>query len=53
MNACSAMGRFPSLDDAATVTLSVVVPAYNEEKRIAPMLDEMIAGLQAHSKKNK
>ena len=25
--------KFPSIDDAATKTLSVIVPAYNEEER--------------------
>lgn len=30
----------------ATKTLSVVVPAYNEEERLPPMLEEMLAYLQ-------
>ncbi|KAK8830699.1 hypothetical protein WA577_004426 [Blastocystis sp. JDR] len=36
---------FPSLDDDATLALSVIVPAYNEEKRLPKMLDECIAYL--------
>ncbi len=37
---------FPSLLlDEATLDLSVVVPAYNEERRLSPMLDEALAHL--------
>ena len=31
---------FPSIDDEATVDLSVIVPAYNEEQRLPKMLEE-------------
>ena len=31
---------FPSLDDEATVDLSVIVPAYNEEERLPKMLED-------------
>jgi len=36
----------PNLYDAATVDLSVVVPAFNEEERIMAMLDDCTAWLQ-------
>jgi len=36
----------PSIFGEPTKTLSVVVPAYNEEERLAPMLEEMLAFLQ-------
>lgn len=32
----------PSLFSDATKSLSIVVPAFNEEQRIAPMLDETL-----------
>lgn len=38
---------FPSLNDAPTLDLTVVVPAYNEERRVGRMLDEAIAHLSA------
>ncbi|OQS00845.1 dolichyl-phosphate beta-glucosyltransferase [Achlya hypogyna] len=38
---------FGSLAAKASVYLSLVVPAYNEEDRIAPMLDETLAYLDA------
>jgi len=31
---------FPSLFDKSSIYLSIVIPAYNEAKRITPMLDE-------------
>jgi len=37
---------FPSLFDPAQTTLSVVVPAYNEEQRLPAMLDETIPYLE-------
>jgi dolichyl-phosphate beta-glucosyltransferase len=40
---------FPSvLRDAPSVLVSVVVPAYNEEKRIDAMMGEMLGFLKAH-----
>lgn len=43
------MVAFPStaLDGGGTVTLSVVVPAYNEEERMPAALDDMFATLKA------
>jgi dolichyl-phosphate beta-glucosyltransferase len=43
---------FPSISDHASVLVSVVVPAYNEEKRIDPMMNEMIEFLSAQKKKD-
>lgn len=42
----SGMARFPSVFEPAAVTLSVVVPAYNEEERMPVGVDEMIAHLK-------
>jgi cellulose synthase/poly-beta-1,6-N-acetylglucosamine synthase-like glycosyltransferase len=50
---CRTRGKFPTIEDPATVTLSVIVPAYNEELRITPMLTETIEFLQSMSKKDK
>lgn len=36
----------PSIFDPASKTLSVVIPAYNEEDRLATTLDETLAYLQ-------
>lgn len=36
----------PSLYSEATKTLTIVVPAYNESRRISPMLDEALDYLQ-------
>lgn len=38
----------PSLFSDATKSLSIVVPAFNEEQRIAPMLDETLGCTAAH-----
>lgn len=40
---------FPSLSSGATLELSVVVPAYNEEARLPAMLDETVAYLSARA----
>lgn len=49
-HACSVERTFPSLlaPDATTdlVTVSVVVPAYNEEERMAGAMDELIGHLK-------
>ena len=37
---------FPSLSDPASVNLSVIVPAYNEELRLPKMLDECLEFLK-------
>ncbi|GJQ84728.1 hypothetical protein Trydic_g21133 [Trypoxylus dichotomus] len=42
----------PLISDKATLDLSVVVPAYNEEERLPVMLDECIDFLEAKSKSN-
>ncbi|GAB6022815.1 dolichyl-phosphate beta-glucosyltransferase [Chamberlinius hualienensis] len=41
---------FPSIDERGTLTLSVIVPAYNEEKRLPPMLDECLDYLENRTK---
>ena len=42
---------FGSLLDAPTVSLSVIVPAYSEEKRLPVMLDDMLSVLDGLSQK--
>lgn len=42
---CDWNRAFARLSDEGTLDLSVVVPAFNEEKRLPPMLDEAIAYL--------
>ncbi|XP_057331406.1 dolichyl-phosphate beta-glucosyltransferase [Microplitis mediator] len=42
--------EFPSLSDAFSLHLSVIVPAYNEEKRLIPMLDECLEFLENRKK---
>lgn len=44
--------KFPSIDEVHTVDLSIVVPAYNEEKRLPPMLDEALDFLEKRQKEN-
>ncbi|KAL0099502.1 hypothetical protein PUN28_020191 [Cardiocondyla obscurior] len=41
---------FPSLHDPWSVHLSVIIPAYNEEQRLPPMLDECLEYLEKCSK---
>ena len=50
---CSEKKRFGSIYEPASLTLSVVVPAYNEEKRIKVMMDSMLEVLAKESKKDK
>lgn len=38
--------RFPSIEDESTILLSVIVPAYNEEKRLPVMLEECLDYLE-------
>ncbi|XP_055681698.1 dolichyl-phosphate beta-glucosyltransferase [Lutzomyia longipalpis] len=38
--------NFPSIEDEASVDLSVIVPAYNEESRLGKMLDECLEYLR-------
>ncbi|XP_057366284.1 dolichyl-phosphate beta-glucosyltransferase-like isoform X2 [Daphnia carinata] len=44
--------RFPSIEDESTIWLSVIVPAYNEEKRLPVMLDECLDYLEKKLKSN-
>ncbi|CAH0721456.1 unnamed protein product, partial [Brenthis ino] len=44
--------KFPSIQDPYSVHLSVIVPAYNEEDRLIPMLDEAIDFLDQRTKDN-
>ena len=44
------MYPFPSIDDKASIDLSVVVPAYNEEARLPSMLRETIDFLEERRK---
>ena len=41
----SELKDFPSLDDPASIDLSVIVPAYNEQLRLPKMLDECLTFL--------
>ena len=41
---------FPSILEPASVTLSVVIPAFNEEQRLPLMLDPALEFLMARSK---
>ena len=41
---------FPSIHEAPSVELSVIVPAYEEEKRLPKMLDSCIAYLETREK---
>ncbi|XP_049530474.1 dolichyl-phosphate beta-glucosyltransferase-like [Anopheles darlingi] len=45
--------RFPSLDDEPTLQLSVIVPAFDEEKRLPIMLDECVEYLETRAKAKK
>ncbi|XP_073997218.1 dolichyl-phosphate beta-glucosyltransferase wollknaeuel [Rhodnius prolixus] len=44
---------FPSISDRWAVHLSVIVPAYDEEQRLPPMLDEALDFLEKRREKNK
>lgn len=44
--------KFPSIDDDPTIELSVIIPAYEEEKRLPVMLDECTAFLEQKVKEN-
>jgi len=44
--------KFPSILSAASVYLSVIVPSYNEEKRLPAMLDEAIESLEKRKEKD-
>jgi len=38
--------RFPSIEDKPTIDLSIIVPSYNEEKRLPIMMDETLQYLE-------
>ncbi|KAG5874035.1 hypothetical protein JTB14_007997 [Gonioctena quinquepunctata] len=42
--------EFPSINDKSSIHLSVIVPAYNEEQRLPPMLDECTKFLEERCK---
>uniref|UniRef100_A0A182ILP1 Dolichyl-phosphate beta-glucosyltransferase n=1 Tax=Anopheles atroparvus TaxID=41427 RepID=A0A182ILP1_ANOAO len=44
---------FPSLEDEPTLKLSVIIPAFDEEKRLPIMLDECLQYLEDRSHKEK
>ena len=46
------LAAFPTLEAAPALTLSLVVPAYNEEARLPIMLDETLAYLEAWRTRN-
>jgi len=43
------VGEFPSLSSPASLDLTVVVPAYNEQDRLSKMLDECLEFLEGRS----
>ncbi|ESO98942.1 hypothetical protein LOTGIDRAFT_187174 [Lottia gigantea] len=47
---CTRSEEFPSIKDAASIDLSVIVPAYNEEQRLPIMLDEALDFLKGKQK---
>lgn len=46
---CRTYQKFPSVDDAPSLYLSIIIPAYNEEKRLPKMLDECVPYLMKRS----
>lgn len=44
--------KFPSIEDEPTVDLSVIIPAYEEEKRLPVMLEECMEFLERRTKSN-
>lgn len=44
--------KFPSIEDEPEVDLSVIIPAYEEEKRLPVMLDECMLFLENKSREN-
>ncbi|OWR44187.1 putative Dolichyl-phosphate beta-glucosyltransferase [Danaus plexippus plexippus] len=44
--------KFPSIETPYSVNLSVIVPAYNEEERLTPMLDEALEFLENRVKEH-
>lgn len=48
----SCFEQFPSINENATLDLSVIIPAYNEELRLPKMLDECLPYLVDRSKRD-
>lgn len=44
--------KFPSIEDSPSVELSVIIPAYEEEKRLPVMLDECMEFLEKRIKED-
>lgn len=44
--------KFPSINDEPSIDLSVIIPAYEEEKRLPVMLDECMEFLEQKTKHN-
>ncbi|XP_013140680.1 PREDICTED: dolichyl-phosphate beta-glucosyltransferase [Papilio polytes] len=44
--------KLPSINESSTLNLSVIVPAYNEEERLPPMLDETLEFLENRIKQH-
>lgn len=44
--------KFPSINDEPSVELSVIIPAYEEEKRLPVMLDECMEFLEQKAKQD-
>ena len=45
-NDAGKLENFPNLDDNASLELSVIVPAYNEQDRLPKMLEECVSYLE-------
>lgn len=52
LNAKGGKEALPSIWDSPTVQLSVVVPSYNEEKRLPVMMDEALSYLEKRQKRD-
>lgn len=51
-NADGIKSKFPSIEEEPTIDLSVVIPAYEEEKRLPVMMDECMEYLEKRSKED-
>ena len=45
-NDAGKLEKFPNLDDNASLELSIIVPAYNEQDRLPKMLEECVSYLE-------
>lgn len=50
---CRSTKPFPRLYDDASLYMTLVVPAYNEEERLPAMLDEMLRYLKHRASENR